>query len=206
MVDNNDYGPAPYIFNIQKITMKNDAFRVTKWSGENLQLTLMSIEPGGGLGMEAHDGHDQLIRVESGTGIASIGNSPEDIIITEPVSEGSAVLVPNGAFRDVQNTGDTPLKLYSIYAPAEHPHGTFHKTRTDAEVPDIEELMMATTDKEQKRALKAAEKEARKTAKKAAKKAAKKERKAAEKAERKAVKKAERKAVRQVRKDAAQAG
>ena len=38
-----------------------------------------------------------------------------------------------GYWHNVINTGEIDLKLYSLYAPPEHPPGTVHPTLADAE-------------------------------------------------------------------------
>lgn len=133
MADRNDYGPEPFVFDIEAATLENQAYRVTKWTGEFFQLTLMSIEPGDDIGMEVHHGHDQFLRVESGTGMARMGTSEDNITLEQEVHDGSAIFIPSGSFHDVVNTGDVPLKMYSIYAPKEHAHGTVHETKAVAE-------------------------------------------------------------------------
>lgn len=133
MADTKDYGAEPYVFNIEEATVENNLFRVAKWTGANFQVTLMSIEPGDDIGLEVHEDHDQFLRIEGGVGFAQMGGEPGNFALEQDVEDGYAVIIPAGSWHNVTNTGTTPLKVYSIYAPAEHAHGTIHETKEDAE-------------------------------------------------------------------------
>jgi len=128
-----DYGPYPVIFDMDIMTKLNRNFRTALWTGEHLQLVLMSIESGGDIGVEMHADVDQFIRIESGDGIVSMGMTKDDLSYVQPVSDDNAIIIPAGTWHNVENTGDIPLKLYSIYAPPQHPFGTVHKTKADAD-------------------------------------------------------------------------
>lgn len=128
-----DRGPRPYVFNIEKATMGNRNFRTTKWTGEHLQVTLMSIPASADIGLEVHPHTDQFLRIERGEGFVQMGRSKDNLAFHARVSSGDAILVPAGTWHNVINTGNMPLKLYSIYAPPEHAHGTVHKTKAEAE-------------------------------------------------------------------------
>lgn len=127
-----DYGPNPYVVNIHKATEQNYFYRIALWTGEHLQVTLMSINPREDIGLEIHNDFDQFIRIEEGQGIVMMGNSPNNLFFQEKVYEDYAILIPAGTWHNLINTGCTPLKLYSIYAPPAHPHGTIHRTKKDA--------------------------------------------------------------------------
>lgn len=129
-----DYGPYPFVINIEKATEQNDYFRVALWTGEHLQLTLMSIDVGEDIGLEVHPNTDQFIRIEEGQGVALMGNSMDNLTFQANVYDDYAIFIPAGTWHNVVNTGNTPMKLYSIYAPPEHPHGTIHKTKKEAEM------------------------------------------------------------------------
>ncbi len=133
MADRNDYGPNPFVVNIEQATVENSAFRVTKWTGKNLQLTLMSIEPGDDIGLEVHEDHDQFLRVESGTGFVQMGPAEDNLDFERNIADDDAVFVPAGVWHNITNNGDTPLKVYSIYSPPEHAHGTVHETKAEAD-------------------------------------------------------------------------
>ena len=127
-----DYGAGPTTLNIESYTLANENFRTTLWTGSNLQVTLMSIPAGGDVGLELHHDIDQFLRVEEGTARVMMGDSEDRLDFVREVSDDFAILVPAGKWHNIVNTGDKPLKIYSIYAPAEHPHGTVHKTQQEA--------------------------------------------------------------------------
>ncbi|HET8819879.1 MAG TPA: cupin domain-containing protein [Xanthomonadaceae bacterium] len=116
-----------FVGDIEKLTEDNDDFRRVLYTGSELQLVLMAIPPGGEIGAEVHDDRDQFFRVEAGRGEITIDGN------TSAVQADMAMIVPAGARHNVRNTGDVPLKLYTVYAPPEHRDGTVHATREDAE-------------------------------------------------------------------------
>lgn len=126
-----DFGPNPFVVDIKKATEGNDDFRRALWTGDHLQLTLMNIPVKEDIGKEMHPNVDQFLRVEEGVGLVQMGDS-NTFTFQQPIFEGSAIFIPAGTFHNITNTGNTPLKLYSIYAPANHPKGTIHKTKADA--------------------------------------------------------------------------
>jgi len=113
--------------------MVNSAYRVALWTGEHLQLTLMSIDVGDDIGLEMHPDVDQFIRIEEGLGIVRMGESPGALSYQAGVSDDYAILIPAGKWHNLINIGSKPLKLYSIYAPPEHPRGTVHLTKQEAQ-------------------------------------------------------------------------
>lgn len=127
-----DYGPQPYVVNIEEATKQNNTFRTALWTGENLQLTLMSINVGEDIGLEIHPDHDQFIRIEEGQGIIKMGDRKDQLDFQAKVYEDYAIFLPAGKWHNLINTGSKPLKLYSIYAPPQHTHGTVHETKADA--------------------------------------------------------------------------
>lgn len=128
-----DYGPNPFVIDINKATLNNNTYRTALWTGRHLQLTLMSIIPGGDIGLEMHPNVDQFLRIEEGNGVTMMGNARENLYFQQPVFNDSAIFIPAGTWHNVVNTGKTPLKLYSIYAPPNHPWGTIHQTKSIAE-------------------------------------------------------------------------
>lgn len=128
-----DFGPEPFVVNIENATCNNTNFRTALWTGENLQLTLMSIPKNGEIGLEVHNDTDRFLRVESGKGIVKMGSCRDKMNFHKYIGAGDAVFVPAGAWHNIINTGDCPIKIYSIYAPPKHPHGTIHKTKEIAE-------------------------------------------------------------------------
>lgn len=128
-----DHGPGPFVINIEEVTKQNNTFRTALWTGEHLQLTLMSINPGEDIGLEAHPDLDQFIRIEEGSGIIVMGDKKDYMNFQRNVAAEYAFIIPAGKWHNLINSGRTPLKLYSIYAPPQHPFGTVHVTKADAE-------------------------------------------------------------------------
>lgn len=127
-----DRGPEPLVVNIECATRSNANFRTTLWTGSNLQLTLMCIPAGGDIGVEIHEDIDQFIRIESGCALVKMGCSPNALTLQQRVDSSYALIIPAGTWHNVVNAGNTPLKLYSLYAPPKHPFGTIHRTKMDA--------------------------------------------------------------------------
>ncbi|WP_026578191.1 cupin domain-containing protein [Bacillus sp. SB49] len=127
-----DFGKQPYVLNIDEATKANDTFRTAIWTGDHLQVTLMSIGVGDDVGLEIHPDVDQFLRVEEGEGLVQMGSTKETVTFEDRAYDGYAIMVPAGTWHNVINTGDKPLKLYSIYAPPQHPFGTVHQTKADA--------------------------------------------------------------------------
>ena len=98
-----DHGPHPFVTDIEAVTLGNNAFRSTLWTGKHLQLTVMCLQPEEEIGLEVHHDIDQFIRVEGGRG-----------------------------------------RLYSVYGPAEHPHGTIHVTKAEADADEHDHHNSAT--------------------------------------------------------------
>jgi mannose-6-phosphate isomerase-like protein (cupin superfamily) len=128
-----DYGPQPFAINMEEATNQNRNFRLALWTGQHLQLTLMSINPGEDIGLEIHPNLDQFIRIEQGRGLVKMGDRKDNLYFQANVKDDFAFIIPAGAWHNLINTGNIPLKLYSIYAPPQHPFGTVHKTKKDAE-------------------------------------------------------------------------
>lgn len=133
-----DYGAEPTVLNIDTYTLTNENFRTALWTGENLQVTVMAIPVGGEVGLEQHHHIDQFLRIEQGTGRVMMGDSREQLDFVRDAGEDFAIMVPAGKWHNIVNTGREPLKLYSIYAPAEHPHGTLHRTAEESAAAEAE--------------------------------------------------------------------
>ncbi len=127
-----DYGPQPFVANINAATKQNDTYRTALWTGHHLQVTLMSINVGEDIGLEIHPDVDQFLRIEQGQGIVQMGKRRNQLNFQRNVYDDSAIMIPAGTWHNVINTGNIPLKLYSIYAPPNHPFGTVHVTKADA--------------------------------------------------------------------------
>jgi len=127
-----DYGKVPFVVNINQATKQNKTFRTVLWTWNHLQVTLMSIDVGEDIGLEIHPNVDQFLRIEQGQGIVQMGERKEHLTFKRKVKDDSAIMIPAGTWHNVTNTGNIPLKLYSIYAPPNHPFGTVHATKADA--------------------------------------------------------------------------
>ncbi len=128
-----DYGAEPLIVNIDRFANINTNYRTALWTGDHLQVTLMSIPVRGDIGLEIHSDLDQFICIENGYALVMMGKSKYDLNYQQKVNSSYAVIVPAGTWHNIINIGKTPLKLYSIYAPPQHTFGTVHKTKKDAE-------------------------------------------------------------------------
>jgi mannose-6-phosphate isomerase-like protein (cupin superfamily) len=118
-----------FLKDIEDISLNNDAFRRVLYTAQHGQLVVMSLGPGEEIGAEVHT-LDQFFRVEAGTGEAVLDG------VTTAVRAGFVIVVPAGATHNILNTGDAPLKLYTLYAPPNHRDGVVHQTRADAEADD----------------------------------------------------------------------
>lgn len=127
-----DYGVNPFVININEATKQNNTYRTAIWTGNHLQVTLMSLNVGEDIGLEMHPNVDQFLRVEQGQGIVQMGKDRDNLSFQRRIFDDSAIMIPAGMWHNVTNTGNVPLKLYSIYAPPNHPFGTVHRTKADA--------------------------------------------------------------------------
>jgi mannose-6-phosphate isomerase-like protein (cupin superfamily) len=115
-----------FVDNIEDLTKDNSDFRRVLYTAKKIQLVLMALRPGEEIGEEVHHDRDQFFRIEKGKGEIWI-----DGVMTK-VEDDVAMIVPAGARHNVKNSGDKPLKLYTLYAPPEHIDGTVHATKSDA--------------------------------------------------------------------------
>lgn len=114
-----------YVVNIDQAAKQNTNFRKVLYTAKSSQLVLMSLKPGEEIGMEVHH-LDQFIRIEAGQGKAILNGVSHDI------SDGSAIVVPEGTQHNIVNTGTTDMKLYTVYSPPDHIDGLVHPTKADA--------------------------------------------------------------------------
>ena len=128
-----------YVDDIQAATLRNADFRRVLYTGANLQLVVMTLQPGEEIGEETHEDRDQFFRIEEGHGVIVIDGGRHE------VEDDYGVIVPAGARHNVINSGRAPLKLYTIYGPPEHRDAVVHRTRKDA-VADHEHFDGATTE------------------------------------------------------------
>jgi mannose-6-phosphate isomerase-like protein (cupin superfamily) len=113
-----------YVTNIEKETLENENYRKVLYTAKNSQLVVMTIQPGDEIGMEVHE-LDQFIRIEEGKATVTLDD------VEHEVEDDWAVVIPAGTNHNVVNTGDAPLRLYSVYSPPEHKDGTTHPTKAD---------------------------------------------------------------------------
>jgi mannose-6-phosphate isomerase-like protein (cupin superfamily) len=112
--------------NYVELARQNGFFRQTLVTGEHAQVVVMTIQPGEEIGEETHEG-DQILFFVEGLGEAIVAGE------VEPVGPNDMVFVPAGTLHNFVNTGSEPLRLVTIYAPPEHPDGTVHRTKVEAE-------------------------------------------------------------------------
>ncbi len=118
-----------YFGPIEDLTVENENFRQVLFTGEHMQLVVMSLLPGEEIGNEMHDDVDQFFRIEGGEATFVLNNEDKQV-----AHDGDAVIVPAGTWHNVINTSATEkLKLYTVYTPPEHPDGTVHKTKAEAD-------------------------------------------------------------------------
>ena len=116
-----------YFENIEKATLKNNYFRKVLYTGKHAQLVVMSLKPGEEIGLEVHKNVDQFFRFEQGEATVVINGEKFR------VSFDDVIIVPAGSLHNITNTSTSDLKLYTIYSPPNHPGGTLHKTKKEAE-------------------------------------------------------------------------
>jgi mannose-6-phosphate isomerase-like protein (cupin superfamily) len=118
-----------FVGSIEKLTEKNNYFRQVLFTGKYTQLVVMCLQPGEEIGNEVHPTVDQFFRIEEGSAKFVFNQTEEHI-----VKAGAAVVVPAGTYHNVINALKTKkLQLYTLYSPPNHPDGTVHKTKAEAE-------------------------------------------------------------------------
>lgn len=115
-----------FVDNIERLTVENNDFRRVLYTGRNLQLVLMALQPGEEIGEEVHHDRDQFFRIGQGQGEIVIDGK------ATPVQAESAIIVPAGARHNLINTGAAPIRLYTLYGPPEHRDGVVRATRAEA--------------------------------------------------------------------------
>ncbi len=114
-------------FEIATVAERSADFRRVLWTGEHTQLVVMTIPPGGEIGLETHEHNDQILNFLSGTAEAFVGGE------TRTVKPGDLVVVPAGTEHNFTNTGPNPLVLSTVYGPPDHAPGTVHATKEEAD-------------------------------------------------------------------------
>lgn len=116
-----------FVADIEDRTEENRDFRRVIYTGPHMQLVLMAVEAGEELGEEIHKDTDQFFRIEEGKGEVVIDGH------ATPIESDVGIVIPAGTRHNIRNTGHKPLKFYTLYAPPQHPDGTVHRTKSDAE-------------------------------------------------------------------------
>jgi mannose-6-phosphate isomerase-like protein (cupin superfamily) len=117
-----------YSINLEERTLAGNNFREVLYTTQRSQLVIMTLQPGEEIGLEKHEGHDQFIRVEAGQGVAILDGE------RHALEDGVAVVIPAGTEHNVINTSSSePMRLYTLYTPPEHPDGTVHATKAEAD-------------------------------------------------------------------------
>ena len=114
-------------FTIATVAEQSTDFRRVLWTGEHTQLVIMTIPPGGEIGLETHEENDQILTFVSGVAEARVGGE------TRSVASGDLVIVPAGTEHNFVNTGGTPLVLFTVYGPPDHADGVVHATKEEAD-------------------------------------------------------------------------
>ena len=94
----------------------------------------MCIPVGGEVGLEFHKDVEQLLQIESGIAHVYMGKTKQSVECFGLADNNSLIVVPTKTWHNIINVGRMPLKLYSVYAPPEHPFGTIHKTKLDSDL------------------------------------------------------------------------
>lgn len=121
-----------WIGNVDGAAWANEYFREVLFTSPRMQLVLMSLQPGEEIGLEVHDEHDQFLHLVSGRATVTMGPSMDEVTEAHDADSGWGVVIPAGTWHNVINRGEVELKLFTLYAPPQHPEGTVHRTRADA--------------------------------------------------------------------------
>lgn len=89
-------------------------------------------QAGGEIGLESHPELDQFLWIERGRGLVKMGAQKDSFSYQRQVSPGWCILIPAGTWHNLINTGCSPIHLFSLYAPPQHPRGTVQQTPADA--------------------------------------------------------------------------
>lgn len=127
-----------WVGNVERETLDNETFRTVVFTGEHAQLTVMRLAPGEDIGWEMHDDRDQFLRLEQGLARLDVGENEDAVDEKHDVGPDWAAVIPAGTWHNVVNTGSEDVKLYSLYAPPEHPDGTVHETKAEADAAEAE--------------------------------------------------------------------
>lgn len=145
-----DHGPMPFVLDLDTASNQNRTYRTALWTGSHLQTTVMCIPACDEIGLEMHPDTDQFLYVTSGCGLVKMGTDAADLCYCKQVRCGCGIFVPACTWHNVVNIGNCPLKLFAVYAPPHHPHGTVQETKTMAKQADRCEMHTPQACKEHK--------------------------------------------------------
>lgn len=125
-------GAGPFHGDIEKLATQNRDFRRVLFTGAHTQVVAMSIPPGQDIGAEAHP-VDQCFFFVDGEGESVVAGK------TGKLRDDDVLCVPAGLQHNVRNTGRKALKLYTLYSPPQHPPGTVHHSKAEAEAAEAKQ-------------------------------------------------------------------
>ena len=129
----NGIATLAWVNDIEQVTLANDNFRTVVYTGAHTQLTVMRLGSGEEIGWEVHPHLDQFLRIEQGEARLELGRDEAEVDERHELSDDWAIIVPAGVWHNVINVGSADVKLYSLYSPPEHPDGTVHRTKAEAD-------------------------------------------------------------------------
>lgn len=109
---------------LKEVAKENEYFRRVLFTGVHSQLVVMALRPGEEIGEEVHE-VDQFIYALKGEGKAIMAG------VATPFAKGEALCIPAGSVHNVRNSGDEPMKLFTVYSPPQHAAGTVEKYKAD---------------------------------------------------------------------------
>jgi mannose-6-phosphate isomerase-like protein (cupin superfamily) len=127
-----------WVGDIEQKTLANDTFRTVLHTGAHAQLTVMRLRAGEEIGWESHPHLDQFLRVEQGRARLDLGRGGDEVDERHELADDWAIIVPAGVWHNIVNTSDSDVRLYSLYTPPEHPDGTVHATKAEADAAEHE--------------------------------------------------------------------
>ena len=127
MANDTGAGRNFYSEDVLRLARANEDFRRVLYTAKRSQLVLMSVPAGEEIGEEVHEGIDQVLAFVEGEGEAVVEGA------RSRVGAGSVVVIPGGTRHNFITTGSSPLKLITVYSPPEHPDGTVHRTKAEAD-------------------------------------------------------------------------
>lgn len=132
MAEQRTFDNHPYVVDLDELINRNKHYRTIIWTGEKMQLVVMTLAPQQEAGLEIHRKADQFILIEDGIGVCQMGPEKDELNFERTLLENTAVFIPMNTWHNIINTSDKPLKLYTIYSGPEYEPGTIHETKDEA--------------------------------------------------------------------------